>query len=257
VRLRQIIIGAFGAMLTAAFALVAHDALGFVGIDVVDSLPDPVLGAAPWAWKVLGGLVVVYVIVSIVRSRRPACSAVRASKEPEIPIELELSEPPEFGHKRSLPQPPAPHIAHPYLLGDGFTGRFPEREELTAWLRKKRSAPVRTLVSVGGMGKSALAWVWLHQDVLGEELPQVGQDPPDVRKACRVQTEAKPQGVMWWSFGQPGAGFSAFLDEALLRASSGGAVPAHPRRVRAGVAGPREPRRRVPGRRARRGAARR
>jgi tetratricopeptide (TPR) repeat protein len=73
------------------------------------------------------------------------------------------------------------------------------------------------------MGKSALAWVWLHQDVLGEDLPQVGQDPPDVRTACRVPAKSRPQGVLWWSFGQPGAGFSAFLDEALAYLS-GGAV---------------------------------
>ncbi|MHC4774706.1 MAG: hypothetical protein ACYTBR_05480 [Planctomycetota bacterium] len=223
-RIRQVIIGAFGAVLTGVTALVAYDALGFVPIDVVGSLPDPVLGAAPWAWKVLAALVVVYFVVSIVWSRRGKPGA-RAPRRLEVSIELDLSEPPDFGQQRSLPQPPAPYIAHPYLLADGFTGRFPEREDLTAWLRKKRSAPVRALVSVGGMGKSALAWVWMHQDVLGEELPQIGQDPPDVRSACRVSAESRPQGVMWWSFGQPGAGFSAFLDEALVYLSGGAVRP--------------------------------
>ncbi|MHC5008825.1 MAG: hypothetical protein ACYTGF_15870, partial [Planctomycetota bacterium] len=223
-RIRQIIIGACGAVLTGVTALLAYDAIGFVPIDVVDFVPGPILDAAPWAWKVLGGLVVIYVVASIVWRRRGGTDD-QAPSETEIPIDLDLSEPPEYGHRGSLPQPPGPHIAHPYLLADGFTGRFPEREELTDWLRRKKSAPVRALVSVGGMGKSALAWVWLHQDVLGEDLPQVGQDPPDVRTACRVQPKARPQGVMWWSFGQPGAGFSAFLDEALAYFSGGAVRP--------------------------------
>jgi tetratricopeptide (TPR) repeat protein len=224
VRIRQIIIGVCGAVLTGVTALLAYDAVGFVPIDVIDLVPGPVLDAAPWAWKVLGGLVVVYVVASIVWRRRRGTED-QAPGEAEIPIELDLSEPPEYGHRGSLSQLPAPHIAHPCLLADGFTGRFPEREELTDWLRKKKSPPVRALVSVGGMGKSALAWVWLHQDVLGEDLPQVGQDPPDVRTACRVQSKARPQGVMWWSFGQPGAGFSAFLDEALAYFSGGAVRP--------------------------------
>ncbi|MHC4306026.1 MAG: tetratricopeptide repeat protein [Planctomycetota bacterium] len=223
-RTRKIIIGACGAVLTGATALLAYDAVGFLPSAVVDVIPGPIFDAAPWAWKVLASLVVVYVVVSVVWRRRGG-SEDQAPSEAEIPIELDLSEPPEYGHKGSLPQPPAPHIAHPYLLADGFTGRFPEREELTDWLRKKKSAPARALVSVGGMGKSALAWVWLHQDVLGEDLSQVGQDPPDVRTACRVPAKSRPQGVMWWSFGQPGAGFSAFLDEALAYLSGGAVKP--------------------------------
>ncbi|MHC4219052.1 MAG: hypothetical protein ACYSU7_11420, partial [Planctomycetota bacterium] len=179
-------------MLTGVTALVANDALGFIGVDVIGFLPTPVLDATPWAWKVLGGLVVVYVIVSIVRGGRGGSAAGDIPRDPEVPIELELSEPPGAGHRKPPPQLPAPHIAHPHLLAEGFTGRFPEREELTEWLSKKRSSPVRALVSVGGMGKSGLSWVWLHRDVLGEDLSEAGQDPPDVRTACHVPPKSRP-----------------------------------------------------------------
>jgi hypothetical protein len=67
--------------------------------------------------------------------------------------------------------------------------------------------------------------VWLHRDVLGEDLSEAGQDPPDVRTACRVPPKSRPQGVMWWSVDQPGAGFSVFLDEALTYLSGGAVKP--------------------------------
>jgi len=211
VRVRQVIIGAVGAMLTGITALVAFGGLGIVPESVIGAVPDAVARLAAWAWMALGGLVLLYVVLCIVR-RRPGAEPV--ARDPEVPIELDLSEPLEAGPRQSLPQLPAPYIAHPCLLADGFTGRFPERQELTDWARLKKSTPVRALVSVGGMGKSALAWVWLHRDVLNEDLPQAGQDPPDVRTACRVPAGNRPKGAMWWSFDQPGAGFSVFLEIA-------------------------------------------
>jgi hypothetical protein len=222
VRVRQVIIGAAGAGLTGVTALVAFGGLGIVPAGVIGAVPDSIVKLAAWAWMVPGGLVLLYLVLGAARGgSRPAAVA----PDPEIPIEFDLSEPIEAGRRPSVPQPPAPYIAHPCLLADGFTGRFPERQELSDWIRRKKSTPVHALVSVGGMGKSALAWVWLHRDVLNEDLPQAGQDPPDVRTACRLPSGSRPQGVMWWSFDQPGAGFSVFLDDALTYFSGGAIAP--------------------------------
>ena len=66
------------------------------------------------------------------------------------------------------------------------------------------------------MGKTALAWTWLHQDVLG--MPLLGvQDPVEVRaEASQVQSTARPEGVLWWSFYEAGASFDHFT-AALFR----------------------------------------
>jgi hypothetical protein len=225
VRVRQVIIGATGAVLTGITALVAFGGLGLVPDEVIGAVPDPITKLAAWAWMALGGLVSLYVVLCLVPRRGASPVVEPVARDSDVPLELDLSEPPNAGPRQPLPQPPAPFIAHPCLLADGFTGRFPERQELTDWARLKKSTPVRALVSVGGMGKSALAWVWLHRDVLNEDLPQAGQDPPDVRTACRVPAGSRPAGIMWWSFDRPGAGFSVFLDDALSYFSGGAIAP--------------------------------
>jgi len=83
-------------------------------------------------------------------------------------------------------------LAHPYALPEGFTGRAREQAELDAWLTQDPEHPVFVLRALGGFGKSALAWHWLHH---------------------RVDPEAWPW-VVWWSFyDQPD--FGAFLEKAL------------------------------------------
>ena len=93
----------------------------------------------------------------------------------------------------------APNLVHPYALQANFTGRAEERNELTAWLADD-AHPIYALVAMGGMGKSALVWVWLTKDVL----------PSPV-----VTGEGSGMGAMWWSFYEGEASFAKFVDEAL------------------------------------------
>lgn len=75
--------------------------------------------------------------------------------------------------------PLEPYIAHPYPLEVNFTGRGDEMEMLSNWFSNEKK-PVFVLEAIGGMGKSALSWVWLNQHLL----------PSSIEVA----------GVFWWSF---------------------------------------------------------
>jgi tetratricopeptide (TPR) repeat protein len=92
-----------------------------------------------------------------------------------------------------------PNLVHPYALQANFTGRVNERQELTAWLADD-ARPICALIAMGGMGKSALAWYWMQNDVL----PQA--QPADALKV---------DGVMWWSFYEGESSFAKFIDDAL------------------------------------------
>lgn len=72
-----------------------------------------------------------------------------------------------------------PYIPHGYALPRGFTGRKEELAMLSNWFRNT-TEPVFVLEAIGGMGKSALSWVWLQQEVL--------------------EKNAGLDGVVWWSF---------------------------------------------------------
>ncbi len=61
------------------------------------------------------------------------------------------------------------------------------------------------------MGKSALAWVWLHADVLGK--PPAGYSKADP-ESLRVPQDRRPDGVLFWSFYEQDSHFGAFLDRA-------------------------------------------
>jgi tetratricopeptide (TPR) repeat protein len=124
-----------------------------------------------------------------------------------------------------IPQPPAPHFAHPYPLQENFTGRVHEREMLTRWWTGG-GRPVLALTALGGMGKSALAWAWLQRDVLGQPLPGHAPEPPGEVACCRVAEGERPEGVLWWSFYEREARFAAFVDEALAYAGGGEIDPA-------------------------------
>ena len=135
-----------------------------------------------------------------------------------------------------VPPPPTPCIAHPYPMQENFTGRIHERQMLTRWLTKGER-PVLAQVAIGGMGKSALTWAWLHRDVLDQSLPGLAADPPKAAKRCRVPEAERPEGVLWWSFYEAEANFPAFLDKALAYAGDqkvqAAAIPSDHDKVRA------------------------
>ena len=106
--------------------------------------------------------------------------------------------------------PRNPDLAHPYPLQPNFTGRIAERKLLTEWFTAD-SRPVCVVEAIGGMGKSALAWVWLHADVLGN--PPAGCPEADPEN-LRVPEDRRPEGVLFWSFYEREAHFGAFLDRA-------------------------------------------
>ncbi len=92
-------------------------------------------------------------------------------------------------NQRLIPIAPTPFIAHPYPLPPNFTGRQAEKAMLSNWLHNARE-PVCVLEAIGGMGKTALSWVWLQEEVLAKN--------------------AELDGVLWWSFyDEP---FESFLE---------------------------------------------
>ena len=105
-----------------------------------------------------------------------------------------------------------PDLAHPYPLQPNFTGRIAERERLTKWFTAD-PRPVCVVEAIGGMGKSALAWFWLHADVLGK--PPAGYSKADPEN-LRVPEDRRPEGVLFWSFYERDSHFGAFLDRAAL-----------------------------------------
>lgn len=64
------------------------------------------------------------------------------------------------------PKKPLIFIPHPYPEAPNFTGREKEREMLTNWLTEDKEHPLLSMVAIGGMGKSALAWRWLQEEVI-------------------------------------------------------------------------------------------
>ncbi|NQT52936.1 hypothetical protein HQ576_12835, partial [bacterium] len=127
--------------------------------------------------------------------------------------------------RQYTPFPPTPYFVHPYPLQVNFTGRACERQTLSGWLAGSDQA-VFALIGIGGMGKSALTWAWANRDVLGLPLPGQPADPSDRADACRVPEGARPDGVLWWSFYESGAGFGNFVNTAIAYASGGEIDPA-------------------------------
>lgn len=53
--------------------------------------------------------------------------------------------------------------SNPYLLGDRFVGRERELGDLTEWLARDEGG-IFCICDLGGTGKSALVWHWLHRE---------------------------------------------------------------------------------------------
>ncbi|KPL01566.1 MAG: hypothetical protein AMJ90_07575, partial [candidate division Zixibacteria bacterium SM23_73_2] len=133
--------------------------------------------------------------------------AVVAKSLPTAPreqtVKVEISTPQVVEKKAQpieVPKPPAPYFAHPYPLQENFTGREAERNELTEWFTKS-DKPMFAYIAIGGMGKSALTWVWLNEDIIKKDLA--------------------PEGIIWWSFYDKEARFETFLGKALQYVSEG------------------------------------
>lgn len=111
-----------------------------------------------------------------------------------------ISPPKERGLPKGIPTLPAAYFAHPYPLQKNFTGRDSERKELTEWFTKGEQ-PMFAYVAIGGMGKSALTWYWLQEDIIKGGLA--------------------PEGIIWWSFYDREASFDSFLRKSIQYASKG------------------------------------
>jgi tetratricopeptide (TPR) repeat protein len=100
----------------------------------------------------------------------------------------------------TLPAPPDPYVAHPYLLlqTERLVGRRDELEGLTRWATDPAAfggARVLCVCASGGMGKSALTWHWF-QHVAPEAIDRL-------------------QGRIWWSFYDADADLETFVTRAL------------------------------------------
>jgi len=78
-----------------------------------------------------------------------------------------------------IPVAPIPYMAHPYALPEHFTGRRAEMAMFSNWFFNEKQ-PMLVLEAIGGMGKSALSWAWLHEEIMDRAV--------------------KVDGVFWWSF---------------------------------------------------------
>jgi hypothetical protein len=94
-----------------------------------------------------------------------------------------------------------PIFCAPLSPSKNFTGRREERTLLNTWWQKDEQQ-LLTFLAMGGMGKSSLTWVWIHQD-----LPNTSPD-------------RQPEGVLWWSFYETDITFGMFLDQALIYISN-------------------------------------
>jgi tetratricopeptide (TPR) repeat protein len=157
------------------------------------------------------------------RSAQPFIPDPTPVSKPILTNHLERGRIIEMSTQYLIPRPPQPYFAHTYNLKRDFSGRINERTKLSEWLSHDATS-VFPIINFGGMGKSALAWVWLHSDVLGERVPDLVQDQSEAA-TCHVAEDSRPTGILWWSFYESDAHFDVFLDSALQYASGGAIQP--------------------------------
>ncbi len=92
-----------------------------------------------------------------------------------------------------LVEPPAFYIAHDYILTRTFFGRTSELKLIDTWARSPD--PMLIFEAIGGMGKSALTWHWLHHHA-ADHIPNLA-------------------GAIWWSFYESDGSMPNFLKHAL------------------------------------------
>jgi hypothetical protein len=78
---------------------------------------------------------------------------------------------------------------------------------------------------MGGLRKSSLAWVWMHEDVLGTRVIERSAAQKQRKGSTGLRAADRPEGVLWWSFYAPELqiqkSFELFLDRALGYVSGG------------------------------------
>lgn len=151
--------------------------------------------------SIIGAIILgVFTIIAafIARSKRKKRRRVKLTTLPITTPSLPISE--RQTSPDVIPTPPTPYFAHPYPLQENFTGRLAERKELTEWFTKG-SSPMFAYVAIGGMGKSALTWYWLQEDIIKQGLA--------------------PEGIIWWSFYDREARFETFLEKAIKYVNKG------------------------------------
>ena len=170
--------------------------------EVEKTIWDHVLGffeAYGWWGRIAAVLVCGVGLLTWIYLKTRVQKRAEADAVPEKPLEpaepkLPAIEPPP----REIPEEQAPEaseglkpdLVHPYRLQPNFTGRVAERQWLTEWFTAD-SRPVCVVEAIGGMGKSALAWFWLHADVLGT--PPAGYSKEDPEN-LRVPEDQRPEG---------------------------------------------------------------
>jgi tetratricopeptide (TPR) repeat protein len=117
---------------------------------------------------------------------------------------------------------PTTCLVHPYPIQNNFTGRRVERDAISAWWLSG-SQPLLSLVAMGGMGKSAVSWVWVQRELLGNRIPGTRDDQGSIA----VPPSARPEGVFWWSFYEGDADFNNFVQHALEYVGRGYAQRGH------------------------------
>jgi hypothetical protein len=141
---------------------------------------------------------------------KPAVTTTKRSTKYSLPEPAKPKEPAPA--EAAAPEGPTvpTRFRKPYLLvAEPMVGRIRERERLSNWYRSGSSG-VLVMHSRGGFGKSALAWLWAHHDLMGVTLP--GQ-VPDKTLASQLAEQHRPKGIFWWSFEESHAPVSAMIDE--------------------------------------------
>ncbi len=88
-----------------------------------------------------------------------------------------------------LPAPPEIYYHPPYIPGNPFIGRKAELAQLDDW--DKSGDTMMVVDAIGGVGKSALTWSWVHEH------------------------KTDFDGIIWWSFYEGGATVGSFIRHAL------------------------------------------
>lgn len=142
---------------------------------------------------------------------------------PAMPKTAAVIEPAPPAVEEKFPEPASPpptkevetrvQWVSPYLIGaEPIIGRSREREKLSEWFRASSSS-VLVINGRGGMGKTALAWLWLHHDVLGKRLEGQQKETKASHRGSQIPEHHRPSSIFWASLEDGTPSFLMLLDE--------------------------------------------